>query len=55
MSESLPQAIRKFHKQDDGALTAFGLFLGLSSIVIGGFAIDVANAMMARTINRTKE
>ena len=30
-------------------MTAFGLFLGLSSIVIGGLAIDVANAMMART------
>ena len=49
MSVSLPQAIRKFHKQDDGAMTAFGLFLGLSSLVIGGLAIDVANAMMART------
>ncbi len=45
----LPQAIRKFHKQENGALTAFGLFMALSSIVIGGLAIDVANAMMART------
>ena len=43
------KAIRKFVKQQDGALTAFGLFLALSSIVIGGLAIDVANAMMART------
>ena len=43
------KAIRKFHEQDDGALTAFGLFMALSSIVIGGLAIDVANAMMART------
>ena len=43
------KAIRKFFKQQDGALTAFGLFLGLSSIVIGGLAIDVASAMMART------
>ena len=43
------KAIRKFVKQQDGALTAFGLFFGLSSIVIGGLAIDVASAMMART------
>ena len=41
--------IRKFVKQQNGALTAFGLFIALSSIVIGGLAIDVANAMMART------
>ena len=45
----IPKAFRNFAKQQDGALTAFGLFLGLSSIVVGGLAIDVANAMMART------
>ena len=45
----IPKAFRKFAEQQDGALTAFGLFLGVSSIVIGGLAIDVANAMMART------
>jgi hypothetical protein len=43
------KTIRHFVKQQDGAMTAFGLFLGLSSLVIGGLAIDVANAMMART------
>ncbi|NKW71556.1 hypothetical protein HGD85_00900 [Rhodobacteraceae bacterium R_SAG10] len=45
----MPRALRNFAEQQDGALTAFGLFLGLSSIVVGGLAIDVANAMMART------
>ncbi len=38
-----------FLEREDGALTAFGLFIALSSIVIGGLAIDVANVMMART------
>ncbi len=45
----IPKAFRKFAKQQDGALTGLGLFMGLASIVIGGLAIDVANAMMART------
>ena len=45
----IPEPFRKFAKQQDGALTAFGLFLALSGIVIGGLAIDVGNAMMART------
>ncbi|MGR3343453.1 MAG: pilus assembly protein TadG-related protein [Paracoccaceae bacterium] len=45
----IPKAFRKFAKQQDGALTAFELFLALSDVVVGGLAIDVANAMMART------
>ena len=45
----ITSTLRKFAKKQDGALTAFGLFLGLSSVVVGGLAIDVANAMMART------
>ncbi len=40
---------RKFAKQEDGAITALGLFMTISSIVIGGLAIDVAHAMMVRT------
>ncbi len=42
-------AIKKFSDHEDGAMTALGLFIGISSIVIGGLAIDVANSMMART------
>lgn len=42
-------AFRKFAKQENGAITALGLFMTISSIVVGGLAIDVAHAMMART------
>ena len=39
----------QFCKRDDGAMTAFGLTMGIVSIVIGGLAIDVASSMAART------
>ncbi|MGR3341717.1 MAG: pilus assembly protein TadG-related protein [Paracoccaceae bacterium] len=41
--------IHIFLEREDGAMTALGLFLFLASVVIGGLAIDVASAMMART------
>ncbi|MGR3292294.1 MAG: pilus assembly protein TadG-related protein [Paracoccaceae bacterium] len=40
---------KRFKDQTDGSMTALGLFLGMASIAVGGLAIDVANAMMART------
>ena len=38
-----------FLSREDGALTAFGLFLALCMICVGGLAIDVANAIKVRT------
>ena len=40
---------RDFAREEHGALTALGMFIFLSMVVIGGLALDVANAMMART------
>ncbi|MEE9388823.1 MAG: pilus assembly protein TadG-related protein [Paracoccaceae bacterium] len=34
---------------ESGAMTALGLTIGVACIVVGGLAIDVANAMMMRT------
>ena len=41
--------LQKFKDTEDGALTVFGLTMGVAAIVVGGLGIDVANAMMART------
>ena len=41
--------INSFRRRDDGAMTVFGLFMFVTMVVIGGLALDVANAMMART------
>lgn len=41
--------LRKFTHREDGALTAFGLFLVLAMICVGGLGLDVANAIMVRT------
>ncbi len=41
--------LSRFLRQDDGALTAFGLFLTIAMICVGGLAIDVANAIKVRT------
>ena len=41
--------IHRFIRRQDGALTAFGLFLTITMICVGGLAIDVANAIMVRT------
>ncbi len=41
--------LTRFIRKSDGALTAFGLFLTLAMICVGGLGIDVANAVMVRT------
>lgn len=41
--------VKRFLEKADGALTAFGLFMSITMLVVGGLAIDVANAMMVRT------
>ena len=41
--------IHSFGRREDGAMTAFGLFMFIAMVAIGGLALDVANAMMART------
>ena len=38
-----------FLNRQDGALTAFGIFLTIAMICVGGLAIDVANAIKVRT------
>lgn len=45
----LPRFLRKYVIREDGALTAFGLFLTITMICVGGLGLDVANAMMVKT------
>ena len=45
----LPNILQKFTRREDGALTAFGLFLSIAMICVGGLGLDVANAIMVRT------
>ena len=40
---------KEFSRDERGAITSLGLFIFMSMVVIGGLALDVANAMMART------
>ena len=40
---------QKFAHREDGAFTILGLFVFIAMIVIGGLALDVSSAMMART------
>lgn len=40
---------KEFAREERGAITSLGLFIFMSMVVIGGLALDVANAMMART------
>lgn len=41
--------ISRFCRKEDGALTAFGLFILVAGMMIGGMALDVGYAVMART------
>ena len=43
------QTVEKFSRSEDGALTAFGLFLTILMLCVGGLAIDVANTIKVRT------
>lgn len=49
MKRPLPRFLRKFVRREDGALTAFGLFLIIAMICVGGLGLDVANGVMVRT------
>ena len=40
---------KQFLRREEGALTAFGLFLTITMICVGGLGLDVANAVMVRT------
>lgn len=47
---TLPRRIlRRLIRQDDGAMTAFGLLLTITMIGVGGLAVDVANTIKVRT------
>ena len=41
--------IRRFRKDEHGAITIFGLFLFAAIVLVGGLAIDMHNLMTART------
>lgn len=45
----ISETFRKFVDRGNGAITALGVIVGIASIVVGGLAIDVANAMRVRT------
>ena len=42
-------SLSHFIRREDGALTAFGIFLIVAMICVGGLGIDVANAIKVRT------
>ncbi len=46
---SIKRVFQNFVRKCDGALTAFGLFLTIAMICVGGLAMDVANAIMVKT------
>lgn len=41
--------LSRFLRREDGALTAFGLFLTIAMVCVGGLGMDYANAVMVRT------
>lgn len=43
------QAFSSFRRAEEGGVTAFNLFLILALLMLGGYAIDVSNVMLART------
>lgn len=43
------KSLRQFRTDEHGVMTVFGIFLLLITLIIGGLALDVANAMRART------
>jgi Flp pilus assembly protein TadG len=48
MTHTLPR-IARFTKSERGGITALSLFLLISMLMIGGYAVDVSNVMTART------
>lgn len=46
---SIPQRYVARFSREDGSMTAFGLFIFVAAICIGGLALDVANAITVRT------
>lgn len=49
MKARISQAMESFRSSEDGVMTVFGIFLLLITLMIGGLAIDVSNAMRLRT------
>lgn len=49
MQRLLGKQLNRFHKDEDGGLAIFGLYMFLAMIVIGGIAVDVSNLIAART------
>ena len=41
--------ISKFTRKEDGAVTAFGLFLTVAALCVGGLGLDYANGVLVRT------
>ena len=42
-------AIKRFHRNEKGSMTIFGLFLAIAMICVGGLGIDIAHAVLMRT------
>lgn len=45
----LPRIVRRLARNDRGGATAFSLFLIASTLMLGGYAVDVGNAIAARS------
>ena len=45
----IAKAARSFVKEEEGASTVLGLFFTLTTLTIGGLAVDIAHGYMART------
>lgn len=49
MFSSSLKKIRQFYSDGSGGMTAFSMFILVSTLFVGGYAIDVGNVMTART------
>lgn len=49
LARPLRAALRRALRREDGAITAFGLLIFAAIAVLGGLALDVSNAIAART------
>ena len=47
--KKLPETLSNFSGEEDGGMTALGLYLTVAMLVLGGLAVDVTSLIAART------
>ena len=48
-NSNISKAANAFFREEDGASTTLGLFIALTTLTVGGLAVDVSHAYLART------